>query len=400
MKGGSVLKIVIVLIGIVFILNQIVSSLYSSVKTDTVYYHTIQDGLSLDTFIIRNEILVESNDSGVMHFVTLDGNRVAKNGVIADIYDSENASITVSAIEDLTQKIADIKDILSYNDIEAANLDLVNARVDNALDDLIFNSSSGNFQNFEEKSQTLLSAINRRHSAMGNEIDFSSKLESLEAELQSKKDSLTASKGQIKASESGYFVSKTDGFEKAIDISNLDSITPENLRNVKTEEFSNNVIGKIVSDYEWYIASEVTLNQSLTFKEGDSIKMLTNINSCPELNVTVKKINISENDAKAVIIFACSDMNNELASIRTASMTAVKSEYSGYRIPKKALRVVEGQRGVYVLSGMEVSFKEVEIVYTGDNFILCSDDPQKTSLKLYDQVVVKGKDLYDGKIVD
>ena len=202
------------------------------------------------------------------------------------------------------------------------------------------------------------------------------------------------------AAQSGYFVSKTDGYEKAFPNDDLSQITPEFLSSVKPKEKGANVIGKIVSDYEWYIATVLPLNDSLKYKEDQELKLLTTIKSSPTLAVTVKQINISEETENAVIIFACNDMNSELATIRTASMTVVDKEYSGLRVPKKALRVVDSQKGVYVQTGMQINFVPVQIVYRQDDYIICEKKNENGNfLKLYDKVVVKGKNLYDGKIV-
>ena len=163
---------------------------------------------------------------------------------------------------------------------------------------------------------------------------------------------------------------------------------------------NENVVGKIVSDYEWYIAAEVSINESLNYKEGDSLTIYTSVKSYPKLPVTVSKINISESESSAVVLFACNDMNSELASMRTGPMTVVKKEYSGLKVPKSALRVVDSKRGVYVLTGMQVKFVEVNVLFADGEYIICekqtSDD---TVLRLYDEVIVKGKNLYDGKII-
>ena len=154
------------------------------------------------------------------------------------------------------------------------------------------------------------------------------------------------------------------------------------------------------ADYEWYVAATVSLNDSLKYKEGQSLKLLTTVKSSPVLQVTVKQINISETEERAVIIFACSDMNSELATIRSGNMTVVNKEYSGLRIPKKALRVVNSQKGVYVQNGMQINFVPVAVIYRNENYIICEKQNANTDyLKLYDKVVVKGKNLYDGKIV-
>ena len=93
-------------------------------------------------------------------------------------------------------------------------------------------------------------------------------------------------------------------------------------------------------------------------------------------------------------------MNSELASMRSGPMTVVKKQYSGLKVSRKALRVVDSVRGVYVLTGMQVKFVPVEILYSNDEYIICEKQNETDgALKLYDMVVVKGKNLYDGKIV-
>ena len=200
------------------------------------------------------------------------------------------------------------------------------------------------------------------------------------------------------AEQSGYFVSKTDGYEEILLSDDLSKITTEFLDGIKAETHKDTVVGKIVSDYEWYIAAQVSINQSLNYKEGDRLKLLTALKSSPELSVTVEKINISDNGDGAVLIFSCNEMNSELATMRSGPMTVVKTEYSGLRVDRKALRVVDGQRGVYVLSGMQINFVPVDIIYSNESYIICKKDNESV-LKLYDSVVVKGRNLYDGKIV-
>ncbi len=395
---SKILKFSLLLLAIVFIGNQIISSFYKPIKTETAVYHTVSDGFNITGLIIRNEILVHYDGGGVMHFVTDDGSRVAKAGVIADIYNSENASITVSEIKSIEAKIKDITDILSYNDIESANLDLINSRVESKVDDLIFATSKGEYSTVSTCAEELLSAINHREAAMGNVADFSVKLEQLNSRLNELKVALPQTKGQILAEESGYFVSKTDGYEQVFSSKDLTLFTPDFLKEAKQEDLAKNVIGKIVSDYEWYIAASVSVNQSLNYKEGEVLKIETSVKSSPEITATVKQINISDNGENAVVIFACNEMNSELASMRSGPMTVIKDEYSGLRVPKKALRVVDSQRGVYVLSGMQIKFIPVQIVYSNESFIICKKD-NDSRLRLYDQVVVKGKNLYDGKIV-
>ncbi len=399
MKKFSPVKIFLIFLALTFIIHQLVSIFYKPITTESAYYHTASKGFDITGIIIRNESLVKTNKDGVLHFITPDGNRVAKNGVIANVYQNEDASITLSRIDTIKKKINDIEEIVSQNNVQAGNLDVANHNVDNKLNELVLSSSFGDFGNVPERCEELLTSLNRRKALLGETDDFSSQLSALNAELESLESSLSNPIGKITSSESGYFISVTDGYEKTFDISDLSKITPEFLSNLSKQKFDNNVVGKIVSDYEWYIAANISLEQSLNFKEGDNLTIHTTVKASPDLPVQVKKINLSSDGTDAVIIFSCSSMNSELATMRSGAMKVIKQEYSGLRIPKQALRVVEGKKGVYVVSGMQIKFVPVEIVYTADDFILCKKTDIDGDLRLYDQVVVKGKNLYDGKII-
>ena len=400
MRGTTVLKGFVILLAAVFAVHQFISSVYSPVKTETAVFYSASDGLNITGLIIRSETLVTSSEGGVMHFVLEDGSRVAKDGVIANIYDSESASITLSKIDSVNTKIEDIEEMLSYNDLEAADLDMINAKATQSLNNLIVSGASGNFGNMSELSDELLSALNRRQVAMGETTDFSAQLEQLKAEKNELSASLPAAKGKVKAAMSGYFVSKADGYETVLTCGNPESITPEFMSSVSAAELPDGVIGKIVSDYEWYIAAEISINESLKYKEGDSLTIYTSVKSYPKLPVTVKKINISENSSSAVVVFSCNEMNSELATMRSGPMTVVTKEYDGLRVPSSALRVVDSKRGVYVLTGMQVKFVEVNVLYKDDSYMICEKQTSDESvLRLYDEVIVKGKNLYDGKIV-
>lgn len=400
MKASSVLRFLVILLAVVFVGHQVISGFYNPIKTENAEFYTAVDDFNITGLIIRNETLVESDNSGVKHFVISDGGRVSKGGVIANLYDNEAASITVTEIDDVKKKIADIEDILSYNDIEAANLDLINARVENKVNELILSASAGEYSSVSDRAEDLLSAINRKQAALGVAADLTPQLDALKTRLTSLSASLPNAKSQIIAGQSGYFVSKTDGYETVFTTEDLTKITPEFFDNANAKEPQANVIGKIVSDYEWYIAAEVSVNESLNYKEGESLTLKTSVKSSPELPVVVKKINISETTSRAVIIFSCSEMNSELAVMRSGPMSVIKAEYSGLKVQRKALRVVDGVRGVYVLSGMQIEFVPVNIIYSTEEYIICEKQKENGNvLQLYDSVVVKGKNLYDGKII-
>ena len=400
MKKNTVLRIFLITLVAVFVFHQVYSSVYKPVVTESAEFFETVDGLKIDGTIIRRESIITGGKKGSLHFAVSDGMRVAKNGVVATIYGSDEASITLSAIDDINRQIKDIEDMTAYNDLQAVDLDVVNNKVDKALNGVVLGTRGSNFTGVNSNLRELLSAINRRQLITGEQTDFSDKLNALKDKKTKLEASLPAEKGSIRAAQSGYFVSGTDGYETVFTGEELSYITSEFLAKAKPAKAPKNAIGKIVSDYEWYIAAPISLNDSLKYKEGETLTIKTSIKSHSSLSVTVKKINISEGTNEAVIIFSCQQMSSELATLRRGNMTVVSKTYSGLKVSRRALRVIDGKSGVYVLSGRSVKFVPVNVVYRADDYVICEQEVSNSSvLRLYDEVVVKGRNLYDGKVV-
>ena len=63
-------------------------------------------------------------------------------------------------------------------------------------------------------------------------------------------------------------------------------------------------------------------------------------------------------------------------------------------------------QGVYVKYGSEVIFKQVHIIYSDDDYVICSENPDPellfngTTITIYDEIIVEGENLYNGKLID
>ena len=114
-------------------------------------------------------------------------------------------------------------------------------------------------------------------------------------------------------------------------------------------------------------------------------------------------------------------MSYALSTIRQENVNVDMGTYSGIRISKKAIHddVVKYTekdekgnteqkekkvQGVYVLFGNQIVFKQISVIYSGSDYVICDPTPDDgilltDTVRQYDQVVVEGSDLYDGKIV-
>lgn len=385
---------------IVFLLFQIYSATFSSISTASAIPFEYTEGIDTTGIIIRDETLVKSSEQGTLHFAVSDGEKIAKGGVIAHIYDGDSASANATKIEELKAQLKKIEEIEGYNNMMAVDLSTVNAKISSYYNDFVFNSSLGRYDKLSESVSGLLTMMTRKKVATGEQTDFSSLKDAINIQINQLSQSSGNVKGSIKASVSGYFVSVVDNYEDKLSTKDLSVFTPDYFNELTAGEDTQDVIGKIVYDYKWYIAGLVPINDSKFYKIGETVTLKTTTTSNPRLTAKVERVNLSPTGDNAVIIFSCSEMSSELATMRSGAITIIKNEYSGLKVDSKALRVVDGKTGVYIVSGLEAKFVEANILYSNDSYAICElNNSDSSKLRLYDEVIVKGKNLYDGKII-
>ena len=87
--------------------------------------------------------------------------------------------------------------------------------------------------------------------------------------------------------------------------------------------------------------------------------------------------------------------------LRQQSAEIVFTSYSGLRVPKSAVRVENGQTGVYILEGTLAKWKPITILHdTGESYVVTLDTSSTNNLWPGDELIINAKNLYDGKVVN
>lgn len=395
----GVLKWAAVIFVLVYLGVQVYSGFVAPVTTDTVYPYTAYTGYETDGFVIRNETVINETVNGVLSFDVADGGRVSKGGTIAKIYPTAADADNRVRAEELDGRIATLQKIQTYNDLNAADLSSVTHKISEAVGNVTAATQNGKVSQTDYY-DILLENMARRQIITGQASDFNGLISSLKAERDSLNSS-AGSTGKITSPSSGYVIYSVDGYENAVNTGSLETLNAETLAALTKESVPSTAVCKIVGDYEWYIAATVTFAESLNLKQGGKVTLKTGLSSVPELSATVKCINKQSVGDKAVVVFTCDAMNSELAQARTLDMTIVVEEHKGLKVDNRAIRHVDGQKGVYVLLASQVKFVPVEVIWSGENYsIVKQEATEKKVLRIYDEIVVKGKNLYDGKIID
>ena len=399
-KRRKLIRFAICAAVILFFAYQYYVGFYAAIKTESAEQFKYTEGIDTVGTFIRSEMTVTSSHKGTVHFVVANGEKVAKGGTIAQIYESDLASAAASRIAEIDSQLSVIAEIEGYNDSTAVDVNTINDRITKYMNEFVYTVHDGRFFDVGKSVSNLLTMMTRKQVATGEQSDFSLLKKALSEERTQLAESMGNAKGSIISEKSGYFVSVVDGFETKLSPNELDSYTPEFLNDLKEDKPESEVIGKIVYDYEWFLAAPVSLSNSMYYKIGQTVTVQTDTTASPRIAATVEKINLSASGNDAVLILKISEMNSELASMRTGAITIIKDEYEGIKVNNAALRVVNGVTGVYVVSGMEAKFVAIDIIYSTEDYTICPLNTSDSSkLRLYDEIVVKGKNLYDGKII-
>lgn len=404
-EKNVVKKFVIIAIAITlltYIGYQVYRMAYSPVKIEIVREYTVEDTVETDVFVAREEKYITNKKEGTIISVIDDGSRVAKNQEVAVVFSDTEAADTYSRLRELETEIERYKKLSSQSDNYTFNINDLDENIDIASMDLVNSVWKKDFSAIDESINNVRDQIVTRQIATGNNIDFNTKLSALETEYKelSKKN---AEHSSVVSDSSGYYISGTDGLEKIVDTAKVKNLSVDDIYGVlksRAEDVPNGAIGKVVTDFTWYFLCVVDANRTGTLEVGDSITVNLPFSAVNSVKATVYAINENTGD-KAAIILSCNLMNSDISSLRHETAELVTNSYTGLRVSATAIRVNDdGEKGVFVQNGNIIEFKKLNIIYTSDDYVLSSADSADDSfVRLYDNVVTEGKDLYDGKIV-
>lgn len=102
------------------------------------------------------------------------------------------------------------------------------------------------------------------------------------------------------------------------------------------------------------------------------------------------------------VVFRCAYMSEDLSDIREETAQLLLVRHTGLRVPKRAIVIDdEMQAGVYIRSGNVAAFRKINQLYSEPaDYVICEVMDQSGYLQLYDDIIVSGKGLYDGKTID
>ena len=211
---------------------------------------------------------------------------------------------------------------------------------------------------------------------------------------------------EFSSTASGYYVDHVDGWEGTLNADYREAMTVADV-----EKFTADYAGdetdqssvKIVTNHDWQFVFTLS-EQELQSTSGSRTMTL----QFPGLSDPVKmKVLSTDRDAESgryKVTLQGDTVSAYLLNARVQTAEILVTTYNGLKIPKEALRFPDNQMGVYVLLGDKMYFRKVDVIYETTDYVLSrtyyKGDPDGAEfVKLYDTIIVKGKDLYDQKLL-
>jgi len=397
-------KLIWLLLGAFFLItliSQIYMLFYVPLKTEVALYYETTADLRFKGVYIRDERQISYETNGIVAYTNKDGSKLAIDSVIAKVYSSKEDILSEHKIAEYEEQIKSLSEAKTFAGTDSTQLDAFLGQLTDKYLQILNAIDDGDFEKAAKCKSDYLSLRSKIDVVKGVSSGYSEQISSLEDEINRLRARIKTPK-DITVSESGYFVSTADGYESSLKYEDAFSLTKEQVESIIKKPLLNNiapnVVGKVIDNYKWRMAAVLEAEKTRGIYENAKVSLI--IGASQRTTQAVVRRITDLGDGTKLFIFECDLMTDEFVRKRVTGVRILLDDYSGIRISQAAVRFNEaGERGVYVLSGAAVEFKRIELVHTEADYVIAENIDKPGYLKLYDKVIVGGKDLYDGKIV-
>ncbi len=400
MKNGRLMRWLTVTAAVLvaaFFVYKAVSVVADEFDTVSAEMTTVYDSVDIDAFAVRDETLLYYNGGGTVVSTAKNAEKVTGTSSVALIFTTETEAENYIELSYLNDLLDGYKKIDSQLVLANVDTDLLGENIEDDFDAISEAVYSGKFKDLSDKKLDFLVDLSKRQISFGKEIDCDAMISELNAKIALTEKSATP-KSSVNAGKSGYYVSAADGFEKTVAFDSLDTLTSgaiEKALAAKPADVADNCVGKIVGGFNWYLVSSVDSKLAARLTEGSEYKVIFGNNSSDYVLAKVYRLN-KEKDGKTAVVLKCNSINAERLSMRRVNAKIVIEEYSGLRVPKSAVRVIDDKNCAFVRVGKVTKQRELDIVYNGDDFVIADPDSESTGsagIKNHDAVIINGKGL-------
>ena len=424
LKTLAAVVIGFLLLAAAYVGYQAMQVLFPPNTYETALLATVEDTIDAEGVLLFDESYVSG--SGTLGYLAADGERVSAGTAVAEVYSD---AIQATLRQQLTQ-ISDQIDLLQRSQNNTTSLQLESLRKNRsaALYDLMDSLDCGDYEDTDAEKEDYILSQNRLWVITGEVAGFSDQITALTQQAASVQSQL-GNPTQITAPQTGYFIrsSSTGRLNAgAEDILALDATGLKAYAESSPEVALDGCAGKIVSGFTWRYAGVCTAKEAekLLGKDGKPLSGSVEIRFPGQvetpLKAKVSEVEIDSENGIARFVISCEIINGDVLRLNCADAQIIVGRTTGLRVPAAAVHYLkedgseaeeQGENyipGVYVKYGNLARFCRIDpaddahpLVTDGDyRIVLPSGTANSVSeVRLYDEIIVSGQNLYDGKLL-
>ncbi len=393
---------------IVYVIVNIVM-MGSGMQTTIVQKGMEEDLIKTVGYIFRDSTVITAPDSGYLSCEVAEDSRVKIGETVASVYKNEINYRANSELRAIDEKISRLSNNLQERDTVGNDPVRIEQSISNELRKVHALSYTGDAKSVYEICDDVNTLITKKRIISGEaQADDNKELETLKAQKTQIEQNNNVDRTLVHTPVAGAFTAVVDGMEEALSIARITDITPTYLKELDRHKTDNLVkdkvnagdpIGKVVNNFSWSLAVTVSEDEARQMKVGDEVGIRFTSVGGDAVSGKITRISGIE-DRKAAVVISSNKYIDSVYSTSKTEVEIVRNSYEGLRIPAKSIRIINQEKGVYVIRNDTARFVPVKTLYTGDSWVIVSEKIEgKSTLKLYDELIVSAKDLYDGKDV-
>lgn len=377
----------------------------SKTKTEIVLNGQAEDYIEVPCFAARDEVLIETPNEMLLDFTLNEGEKLESGRVIAKIYKTEKDRNILKSIQKLENDVNNLEALKDIHGKISGKREYISKAVGNLVSKIKLSFLNNEYYNFNKNHDEVLDILSKQKALINGDEDFSDKIDKLKNEknlLEKNLQNIEVKK--IVASTSGYISFMPDGFENTLPLNRLAYIKPKDITELlQMPPVKIKHKAKIVKSPYWYILCNVP-SERLNKVSIGSVLEISSFGVTKSIPAEVIYINKSEETS--ALVLKCNYLNKDTLNFRKGNIKIILNKFEGLKFSKKALHEKTIQKteknsydsavaakpvwGVYKLNSKNKPvFKEVEILFLTDEFVICKNkENTEEPLEQYDEVIV------------
>ena len=371
------------------------------IRTQIATTGTIEEYISADGFVIRDEQILVQDTGLVVDSLVADGERVAKDSQVAVLYHSSIGPAVQANLKSINERILSLERLKEQNeDVASADAGRIESLTKAKVLELMRYSHFGQGISLSDVKSQLEEVVNQKIATDAEST--SNVLGELKAQKQQLEAGIAGEKTPVYSNVAGLYFSYFDGYEGYLSTDAIESLTPSTLEQLETMEdkhIGNGSVAKVVDSFEWNVAAAVDTKKISSIEEGDSIQLRFPEYGNEIYSATVEYISADEN-GKSVICCSADTYTDTVYYNRKLKVDIIKNISTGLKFSKDAIQVIDGTTGVFIVKDSVAKFRPVDVLSMDEGYVVVKEDNGKSdNVLLYDEVIIKGNNIKSGDVV-